>query len=489
MVYINLMYKPPRDTIDALNEQVRASNLPPTVKVLVVFGYPRSDIGKGTLVSHILPLLNNANVIKFDGLLNSNVDGRFTTNGHDDFGLYETQNPGMQVSKQNHLLGGDLLYDFISQYGETEERLTLVPHLERFFRLQLQQRWKTLGEPQHLIIEMGGTPDDTEVGYALAAIRELKVQLGTQCKVLLLTELGHNNLFAKSKVAQRGVSELVSRGIVPDIIVTREPHLERAVSVSERLDFEIQMQERIAERSGMTFNNIISMPYFADLKNASYKEFVEKNLLPLIQEPAKHTKVLLGTNDLPEIEEWKMLLGDHFNLTDPQELGLDIEIERDDASIQRSSHARARSFSRVSGLPTITGEAGFYINALGGKPGAGVRTWGGELSTKMNNEEIFNYLRVQVEPLEDMSAYIEGSITIALPGGEEYHLKYRDHGTIDKDCLAKGYKSDEYPIGQVFKHTDYDATWVAMTTKQKRQERKEIIDGIIGLLNDSVIKF
>lgn len=480
------MYRRPREALDALDEQVRTTNLPPVTKLVVVFGYPRSDIGKGTLVSHLLPLLENSNVIKFDGMLNTDIDGRFMIAGYDDFGLYAAQSPELRITKNNHLLGGTLLHDFITKYAESREHLTFIPHLERFFRLELQKRWKALGEPQHLVVEMGGIPDDPETNYALSAIRELKVQLGIQCQIMLLTELGHNNLFAKSKVAQRGVSELVSRGIVPDIIVTREPHMDHVVSVSERLNFEIQMQERIAERTGITFNNIVSMPYFTEPRNTAYREFVEKNLLPLIQEPVKYPQILLGTTDQPEIEEWEMLLGEQFNLTSPQALGLDIEIASDDSSTQRSSHARARSFSRLSGLPTITSETGLYINALSGRPGAGVRTWGGQLSTPMSNEEIFNYLRTQVEPLEDTSCYLEGSITVVLPNGEEYHMNTRDYGVILKDKLAKGFTQGQYPLGQVFRHDKFGATWAEMTPAQRRQARKERLDRIFGLLSDSV---
>jgi inosine/xanthosine triphosphate pyrophosphatase family protein len=481
------MYIRQRDAIDSLTEEVRATNLPPVARLLVVFGYPRSDIGKGTLVSHLLPLLKDSNVIKFDGLLNTNVDGRFTANGHDDFGLYTDRSPKMQFTKQNHLLGGDLLRDFIAKYGETNERLTLIPHLERFFRLELQRRWKVLGEPRTLVIEMGGTPDDAETNYALAGIRELKVQLGDQCKIMLLTELGHNNLFAKSKVAQRGVMELVSRGLIPDIIVAREPHFDHEVSESERLDFEIQIQERIVERTGITYNNIISMPHFTNPTSKPYGDFVEKNILPLVQEPAKYPKVLIGTTDLPEIEEWRMLVGDEFALTTPQELGLELELSSDNSSIQRTSHARARSYSRLSGLPTITAEAGLYINALGGKPGAGIRTWGGLLPKPMSNEEIFNYLRAEVDPLDETSGYIEGSISVVLPNGEEYHLKTRDYGSISKDKLAKDFEPGQYPIGQVFRHDKYDATWVEMTPAQRKQVRQERLERVLGLLSESVV--
>jgi inosine/xanthosine triphosphate pyrophosphatase family protein len=175
-----------------------------------------------------------------------------------------------------------------------------------------------------------------------------------------------------------------------------------------------------------------------------------------------------------------------FELTTPQELKLDIEIGSDNSSIQRTSHARARSYSRMSSLPTITAEAALYINALGGRPGAGVRTWGGQLSQPMSNEEIFNYMRAAVAPLDDTSAYIEGSITVVLPNGDEHHLRTRDYGVIDKDKLAKDFEAGQYPIGQVFRHDSCGATWVDMTAAQRRQVRQEKLDRVLGVLSESV---
>ena len=40
-----------------------------------VLGYPRSDIGKGTLVAQLLHEIDKSDAIKFDGLLNTNKNG------------------------------------------------------------------------------------------------------------------------------------------------------------------------------------------------------------------------------------------------------------------------------------------------------------------------------------------------------------------------------------------------------------------------------
>ena len=87
-----------------------------TVEYYFVLGYPRSDIGKGTLVAQLLSVTPNSDAIKFDGLLNTNANGRHTAVGHDDFGVYEKFNKGRRWGREHYLLGGELYRDFIIIY-------------------------------------------------------------------------------------------------------------------------------------------------------------------------------------------------------------------------------------------------------------------------------------------------------------------------------------------------------------------------------------
>ena len=96
-----------------------------------VFGYPRSDIGKGTLVAQLLANTENSDAIKFDGLLNTNANGRHTASGHDDFGINEAFNAGKRWGREHYLLGGELYRDFIKEYGENEN-LQINPHLSMY---------------------------------------------------------------------------------------------------------------------------------------------------------------------------------------------------------------------------------------------------------------------------------------------------------------------------------------------------------------------
>lgn len=127
-----------------------------------VVGYPRSDIGKGTLVAQLLSASPNSNAIKFDGLLNTNENGRHTAAGHDDFGIYEQFNAGKSWGREHYLLGGELYQEFIALYGENEN-LQINPHLSYFVENKIHEMWQKSGKPQHFYIEIGGLIADPEV--------------------------------------------------------------------------------------------------------------------------------------------------------------------------------------------------------------------------------------------------------------------------------------------------------------------------------------
>lgn len=93
-------------TIRELNEIISKNHPGEDVQFYFVFGYPRSDIGKGTLIAQLLNCVPKSDAIKFDGLLNTNENGRHTASGHDDFGIYEQFNPGRKWSREHYLLGG-----------------------------------------------------------------------------------------------------------------------------------------------------------------------------------------------------------------------------------------------------------------------------------------------------------------------------------------------------------------------------------------------
>jgi CTP synthase (UTP-ammonia lyase) len=139
------------------------------VNVFFVTSYPRSDMGKGTFIAQALNVVNNSDAIKFDGLLNTNENGRHTEKGHDDFGIYEAFNPNKQFGKEHYILAGEIYQDFIAKYGENEN-LQLNPHLSYYLEYKIMYIWNQIGRPKNLFIEIGGVMTDFEVAPLFKSI-------------------------------------------------------------------------------------------------------------------------------------------------------------------------------------------------------------------------------------------------------------------------------------------------------------------------------
>ncbi len=102
--------------------------------IYIVLSFPRSDMGKGTIVAHLMKYIEDSNAIKFDGLLNLSTSDLMGTLELDDFGLYRKFNPKKTFDINNYIIGGDLIIDFITDFGKGEGYdLTFRPHLSRYF--------------------------------------------------------------------------------------------------------------------------------------------------------------------------------------------------------------------------------------------------------------------------------------------------------------------------------------------------------------------
>lgn len=475
-----------KQALHLLEQRLLKSALPPNVKIFIVCSYPRSDMGKGTLVAHMLRILPDSNAIKFDGLLNTNANGRHTAVGHDDFGIYEKHNPGRRFQEDHYILGGYLYKDFIEKYGEYEN-LTFRPYMAKHFLATLQETWRNIGEPAHLIIELGGTITDFEVDpYVPSSLHEMKTLYGNQCQLLLLTETSYNNEYIKTKTVQDSVDVFLKRGLVPDIILAREPSDLHGTTAEQRAEFERTIRTKLQENFGQAFQKIISVPFYEQEELGGYGTFLEQHLGPVILPSVRQKRLLIGSNNPNKIADWKSYVNGEFEIVCPNDLGLKMDVLEGMTSVKENSLAKAKAWCRVSGLPAIADDTGFFIDALDGLPGVATRRWGGQLPDTASEEEFFNFMRKEVEGLDDTSCHFEAVYTLALPSGEDYQITYETHGYIDKKLLAKGYRPGSFPLGLVFKKKDRDKVWAEMTDAEKRESDRELVDKVLPLLREKL---
>lgn len=223
---------------------------------MLVTGSVVSGLGKGVTSSSIGALLRsrglNVTAIKIDPYLNQNA-GSMSPFEHGevyvlgdggevdlDCGSYERFLGDVSLTKDHNLTTGKIY----SKVFENERRgdylgktVQVVPHLTDAIQdwihsvalmpvtVNIADQNEKTGDQTTgadvCLVEVGGTTGDMEGAVYLEALRELKVRVGVEnlCHVhvsLVPTVVEH-----KTRPTQKGVRELLSCGLIPDVLVCR----------------------------------------------------------------------------------------------------------------------------------------------------------------------------------------------------------------------------------------------------------------------------
>jgi hypothetical protein len=194
-------------------------------RIYFLLGHPRSSIGKGNLIARLARLAGGpVTIVKYDGILNTNV-----SNNHpspvDDLATYRRFNDGITMGWPNQILGGEVLADFIGEFGGTDhEQLTFVPHVSKYLLTRLHQAWRAAGAAPSLFVELGGTASDLEVtSFVLPAVGLLTRLRPGRVTVMLLTEVTRDGTDVRTRVALEGLRDGLRHGLVFDAVFVREP--------------------------------------------------------------------------------------------------------------------------------------------------------------------------------------------------------------------------------------------------------------------------
>lgn len=444
-----------------------------------VFGHPRSDIGKGTLVVQLLNAVNESDAIKYDGLLNTNESGRHTAVGHDDFGIYESFNKGKRWGKEHYLLGGELYRDFINAYGENEN-LQINPHLSYYVEYCIHKTWHDIGKPKNLFIEVGGLITDDEVGPIFTPIVQ-RMQDNIGAKSILLTEIGWNGEYIKTKAIQSAVGEFLSRHIKPWCLVVRDSSDIKKVSTEERLEFERVILRKLYNNYNFLSSRIISVPYFNNLSR--YTDYMKKRFTPLVSQVDK-TKLFMATGNKSKLADFKLYLGDKYDIVSPADIGIKLDIPEGIDSIEDNAIAKARAYAVESNLITLGDDTGFFIKELNGEPGVALRRWGGELTGDVSNETFWKYLQKKTARLNEINCYFRQCVALVSPAGNVKVIQNVNNGILNKEKLQNSYNGTDYPLGAAFESIDREKTWDEMSDEEKVTFDKKFINDLKSALND-----
>ena len=105
-------------------------------------------------------------------------------------------------------------------------------------------------------------------------------------------------------------------------------------------------------------------------------------------------RVVLATRSRRKLDELRQLLDqENVDLVSLADLGVIEEVPETGATFEANARAKARSYARLTGLPTLADDSGLEVDALGGGPGVRTRRFAGDhASDEENNRTLLDVL-------------------------------------------------------------------------------------------------
>lgn len=212
-----------------------------------------SSLGKGIIISSLASLLKSygierIRIIKIDPYLNldpgtmspyQHGEVYVTDSGDEtdlDLGNYE-RFTGLKMSGENNYTSGQIFSQVLEKERRGEylgQTVQIVPHLTNHIKYLIT---KNEHEYQFVLIEVGGTVGDIESQWFLEAIRQLLREKKHNSIVIHLSLIPYLRSCGelKTKPTQHSTKDLMSQGIIPDIIICRS-----------ELDLSKELKDKIA---------------------------------------------------------------------------------------------------------------------------------------------------------------------------------------------------------------------------------------------------
>lgn len=160
-------------------------------------------------------------------------------------------------------------------------------------------------------------------------------------------------------------------------------------------------------------------------------------------------KLLIATNNPGKILEYKEILKDlPIELITLKNLDIKNDIEETGSTFEENAVQKARFYFHLSGLPTLSDDAGLEIDYLNGEPGVRSRRWPGyEASDEELAQMVLNKLKGV--PEEKRGAQLRAVICLIFPGdGQFYTFEGKLRGIIAGKPFGKTVAG--YPFRSIF---------------------------------------
>lgn len=191
----------------------------------------------------------------------------------------------------------------------------------------------------------------------------------------------------------------------------------------------------------------------------------------------KRMKILIATHNpgkLKELQNGLLILKNHgCEIVSLKELSIDNEPEETGKNFQENSLLKAKYYSQISHLPTISDDGGLGIPILNGEPGVKSRRWKGYDAT---DEELIQYTLEKLKKYHgnDRSAYLQTCVTFYDP---RTRTSYSETEQVD-GCIADVASKKRiagYPFRAVFIVKKFNKYYDDLTEKEHNEINHRII--------------
>ena len=131
-------------------------------------------------------------------------------------------------------------------------------------------------------------------------------------------------------------------------------------------------------------------------------------------------RLLIATHNKGKVQEYRHLLGDlPLELVSLDDVGISADVEETGSTFLENAWLKARTYSGLGGILTLSDDSGLEVDALGGQPGIHSARYGGE-SCQSDEDRISLLLsNMKDVPWPRRTARFRCCIAICQPEGEE----------------------------------------------------------------------
>lgn len=176
-------------------------------------------------------------------------------------------------------------------------------------------------------------------------------------------------------------------------------------------------------------------------------------------------KLLIATSNLGKQKEFQALLtGLPFEISTPEEVGIDLEVAETGNHYAENAVLKARAYAAASGLASLADDSGLEVAALGGAPGIYSARWTGSHAASDQERRLRLLSQLEAHP-RPWTACFCCVVAVAFPGGRVIWRK----GTCPGEIIPEERGKNGFGYDPIFLVEGTNQTMAELPLEEKNQ--------------------